>query len=108
MYHLQTILYLIRGPSARSLILNKTRRGPKINPCGTPGVILVRGVTCPFKVTLCFLSFKKSDKTLSSLPEIPVCFGLKIISSCQTLSNAFKENTSYIKPVIKRLIFHGL
>ena len=25
---------------------------------------------CPFKVPLCFLSFKKSDKTLSRLPKM--------------------------------------
>ena len=35
-------------------------------------------------------SFKKSDKTLSSLPEISFCFSLKTIPLSQTLSNAFE------------------
>ena len=39
--------------------------------------------TCPFKVILCFLSFKKSDKTRSSLLEMPICFSLKIIPSAK-------------------------
>ena len=46
--------------------------------------------TCPFGITPCFLAFKKSDNTLTSLPEIPFCFSLKIIPLCQTLSNAFE------------------
>ena len=46
--------------------------------------------TFPFKVTLCFLSSKKFDNTLSSLPEMPFCFSLKITPLCQTLSNGFE------------------
>ena len=57
---------------------------------GTPSFTPFHEKTCPFKVSLCFLSFEKSDKTLSTLPEIPFCFSLKIIPSCQTLSNDFE------------------
>ena len=44
---------------------------------------------CPFKTTISFLSFKKSDNTLDSLPEMPFCFSLKIPLR-QTLSNVVK------------------
>ena len=37
---------------------------------------------CPFKVTLCFLSFRKSNKTLSRLSKIPFCFSSTL---CQRL-----------------------
>ena len=56
-------------PSARSLLKIKKRRGPKIDPWGTPALTTVNDETCPFRMTLCFLPFKKSDNTLSSLPE---------------------------------------
>ena len=46
--------------------------------------------TCPFKVTIYFLSFKKANKALSSLPKMAFCFSLKIIPFCQILSNAFE------------------
>ena len=44
---------------------------------------------CPFKVNLYFLSFKKSDKTLGSLPKMAFCFSLKIIPFCRTLIKHF-------------------
>ena len=55
------------------------KEGDKNDPWETPAFTPVYDETCPTKVTLCFLSFKKSDKTLSSLPEIPFCFSLKLI-----------------------------
>ena len=66
------------------------RRGPKIDTQGTPALTPVHEETCPFRITLCFLSFKESDNTLSRLPEIPFCFSSKIKPSCQTLSNAIE------------------
>ena len=55
----------------------------------TPAVISDHLETSPFKKTLCFSSFEKSAKYSSKFPLIPFCFHLKIIPSCQTLSNAF-------------------
>ena len=56
----------------------------------TPASAFVQEETCPFKVTLYFLSFKKSNTTLSSLREMRFCFRLEIKPLCQTLSNAFQ------------------
>ena len=77
-------------PSARPLIQTKKRRGPKMNARGTPALTTVHEETCSFKKTLCFLSFKKPHKTQSSLPEMPICYSLKIMSLYQTLTNAFE------------------
>ena len=54
-------------------------RGSKIVSLGTPALKPAHEGTCLFKVTPCFLTFRKSDKTLGSLPEMPFCFSLKII-----------------------------
>ena len=77
-------------PSARSLIRIMKRRGPKIDTRGTPALTPVHEEICPFRITLCFLSFKESDNTLSRLPEIPFCFSSEIKPLCQTLSNAIE------------------
>ena len=31
----------------------RNKRGPKIEPCGTPGVTFSHEDVCPFKTTLC-------------------------------------------------------
>ena len=85
--------------SVRSLIYAIKRRGPKIDPWGTAAVALTFEKSCSFKVTLCFLSFEKTDKILSSLPKKQFCFSLKKI----LLSLDIEKNASYFKPVIKRL-----
>ena len=77
-------------PLARSLISTKKQRGTNIDLWRIPSLTPVHEESCPFKVNLCFLSFKKSDKTLSILPEMPFCFSLRIIPLCQTLSNTFE------------------
>ena len=41
----------------------------QIDPWGPPVLTPVHEEICPFKVTLCFLSFKKSDNVQSSLPD---------------------------------------
>ena len=106
MYHLQNNYGFDYRPSIKSLIKAKKRRGTKIDLWETPALIPVHEETFSLKVTLCFLYFKKSDQTLSSLLQIPFCFSLNIIPLSQTLWNAFeisRKNTSHYKPMIKRL-----
>ena len=89
-YHLQIILRLMIGHQPDRWYKPKKEEDPKLIPETHLRLHLSMKKLIHLKVTLCFLSFKKSDKTLSSLPEIPFCFSLKIIPSCHTLSNAFE------------------
>ena len=63
----------------------KKRRRFKIDPGGTLALTHVHEETCPFRITPCFLYFKISDNTLSSLPEIRFSFSFKIIKPCAKL-----------------------
>ena len=49
----------------------KNNNGPSIEPQGTPAFTSVQEDVCPFRVTLCFLSFKKSVKSFNKFPDIP-------------------------------------
>ena len=53
--------------------------------CGTSAWILDHGDNWPFNTTLCCLSFKKSVKVLKRLPDILICFNLKLRPLCHTL-----------------------
>ena len=75
--------------SDRSLIYIKNNNGPSMDPWGTRALISDKSDTYPFNKTLCFLFLRKSHKRFSKLPDIPLCFNLKMGLSCQTLSNAF-------------------
>ena len=89
MYHLQTISHLIIGHQLDcwyKLKKKTTQNWTLKDSC----VYTCPWKSCSLKVFLCFLSFKKSDKRLSSLPEMPFCFSMTITSLCQTLSNAFE------------------
>ena len=55
-------------------------------------IYIAHEITCTFKVALCFLFFKKLDKILRSLSEMPFCFSLKITPLCQTSSSAFEKS----------------
>ena len=64
-------------PSARSLMETRNKRRPKNVLWWTPAL------TSLFKVTLCFLSFKKPDKMLSSLLDMEICLRSKLFTgSC--------------------------
>ena len=47
------ILVLEDKPSAKSLIYIKNNNGPRMEPWGTPALILVHEEDCPFNTTLC-------------------------------------------------------
>ena len=83
----------------------KKKWGTKIDPWGTPalkpfnektGLKTVHKETGPFKISLCFPYFKKSDKTMSSLSEMLFCFSLKEIipKIYQTLLRYQEKNLS--------------
>ena len=57
--------------SVKSFMYIKKKRGPKIEPCGTPAEIFLQLEDCPFKTVLCFLSDKKLRRSNSRFPEIP-------------------------------------
>ena len=74
----------------KSLIYTSNNNGPKIEPCGTPALILAQEETCPLITTLCFVLPKKISRILNKSPELKFCSSLKRIPSCQTLSNALE------------------
>ena len=41
--------------SGRSFINTRNRRGPSIDPCGTPDIIGFNEEVTPFRITFCFL-----------------------------------------------------
>ena len=49
--------------SDKSLIWIRNKRGPRIDPCGTPLRASLQDECLPFRTTLCFRDFKKSVKT---------------------------------------------
>ena len=91
-------------PSARWLIWTKKRRGTKINPWETSaltpiheetGLKTVNEGTGSLKISLYFLYFQTSDKTLSSLSEMLFCFSL--YEACRKLyQTKLRKNISEI------------
>lgn len=48
----------------------RNKRGPNVEPYGTPALILAQDKLWPLKITLCFLFLRKSVKRLNKFPEI--------------------------------------
>ena len=84
-------------PSDESLIWIKNKRGPKIDPCGTPVRTSLQDKCWPFRTDHLdhldhldrFLDFKKSVKIFKSGPPILFCFNLWMRPLCQTLSKVY-------------------
>ena len=92
--------YSLLRPSAKSLIYIKNRKGPRIEPWGTPTLTSAQDEHWPFKTSLCFLLRRMSRKMLMISPLIPFWRSLKRRPSCHTLSKAFEisrniSQTSY-------------
>ena len=73
----------------RSFMYIKNSNGPKIDPCGTPALIISQRKFWLLNKTLWYLLSRKLWKSVSRLSETPTVFNLHIKSSCQTLSKAF-------------------
>ena len=69
---------LYNKPSDKSFIQIKNKRGPNTDPCGTPEVIPFHKEIWSFNSTLCFRYFKKSLKTFSRFPDIPLRLNFRI------------------------------
>ena len=83
-------------PSGKSLIQIKNKRGPKINPCGTPEGIPFQKEFCTFNTTFCFWYFKKSFKRYKSFPDIPLRFNFRIPPFVfGILKNLLKNTTGF-------------
>ena len=70
--------------------VNQKKKKPKIDPWGTPALILAHVDDCPLWRTVWYLSRKKLSIRLKRLPEIPTDSNIynKLLS--QTLSKAFE------------------
>ena len=70
----------------RSLIYRRKRRGPRIEPCGTPSITSVSKLFLPCKETNCFLSDKYDLNQSNSLPRMPYfsSFDKRIVWSQQS------------------------
>ena len=85
--------------SVKSFIYTRKKRGPRIEPWGTPAVIFPHCEALQFRTVRCMLSAKKLSTSQRSWPEIPHRSSSKISASCHTLSNAldisrYTERTS--------------
>ena len=83
-------LALVESPSERLFIKIKNNNRPRMETWGTPAMTFVHVEIWPVISTCCFLSLKKSRKSWSKLHDIPCWVNLKILRSCQTLSNALE------------------
>ena len=71
-----------------SIIYKRNRRGPRIEPCGTPALTEVQKEFIPGKTTRCLLSVRYSENQVSNDPETTADLSLKRRPLCQTLSKA--------------------
>ena len=99
-------LHSLLRPFVKSLTYIKNKRGPRIEPCGTPARVSTQEEHWPFKIILCFLLVKKPFSISIRSPRIPFWRSLWISQACQTLSKAFE--TSRNNPRTSRLISKAL
>ena len=94
MYHLQAILHLTIDHQPDHWYQPKKGRELKMDTGETSALTPAQQDIRPFKATLSFLFFKKSDIILSSLLNMAFCFSLKIMPIKQTLSAAFEISSN--------------
>ena len=94
-------LHSLLRPSGESLRYIKNKRGPRMEPCGTPAHISSQGKYWPFKTTLFFLLVKKSFSILNKSPHIQFWRCLYISTAYQTLSKAFEISRNSFMAYIK-------
>ena len=66
-------LHSLLRPFDKSLTYIKIKRGPRMEPCGSPVQISTPDEHWPFKITLCFLLVKKSFSILTIYRFDAVC-----------------------------------
>ena len=78
--------------SGRSFTCRINKRGPRIDPCGTPTATPSGSDDTPRNSTTCVRSWSYSLNRLSSLSTTPRFYNLSNSSPCRTVSNAFRKS----------------
>ena len=73
----------------RSFIYIRNRSAPNVEPWGTHTSMSVKEEACLLSTTLCFLFLEKLNK-FTMLSDMPLCLSLRIIKSCDKISNDSK------------------
>ena len=76
--------------SVRSFMSFRNRTGPNVEPLRTHAVTWANEEACPLSTTFCALIIKKLYNKFKVLSDMPLCFSLKIMPSCHTLSTTLK------------------
>ena len=76
----------------------KKKRGPKIDPGGTPARVRSQSEVFPLRMTLWTLSLRKISINPSKFPLKPFCFNLNNKPSCHSLMKGFdmSKNTPQV------------
>ena len=64
----------------------RNKSAPKVEPSGTPALILVQDELFSLRIALCFLFLKKAVKRLNKFPKFALRLSLLIILCCHTSS----------------------
>ena len=76
----------------RSLIYRRNNNGLKVEPCGTPVVIVFMVDVAPFSIVLCCLSLRKFLRNTVVLLPNPLLPSLVTSMSWFIVSNAFRKS----------------
>ena len=68
----------------------RNKSGSNVEPWGSPALILTLDELWALRITLCFLFFRKSVKSLNKFPKVP----LRLTPSSHTLLKAFEISRS--------------
>src|SRR6218665_2844847 len=77
----------------RSLMKSRNKRGPRMEPCGTPNLILLRAERTPLHFTCCDLSDKLLLNHESATHLLPILSNLRSSNSWFTVSKALATST---------------
>lgn len=69
-----------------------------MDPWGTPALTFLHANFWPIRATLCFLSFKKSDKMSIRLPDIQFYDGLNISPLFHSLLERYRKTLRISRP----------
>ena len=81
------------------------RRGPRIEPCGTPKRIFRKSLKLEPIFVFCFRLVKYAKMKFSDFISDPYAFNLAISNSCEIQSKAFDRsvNTAAKTPLLSRI-----
>ena len=88
-----------------SLMNNRNKKGPGVDPWGTPALTVFHLEKYPSIFTLCFLLYRNLSIHFRTFPQIPYFRSLKIKPECQTRSNAFEMSQNINRTSLPRSRF---